>query len=98
MRVTLPHSLPKDEVRQRLRANAHKIGENVPGGMAEVETNWESDDRMAMTIRAMGQDLRGVLEVENDQLVISMTLPIALSFVESMIEGAIKDQGRKLLE
>lgn len=98
MRVALPHDLDKATVRERLRSRSHEIAEHIPGGMAEVATSWPSEDRMDMTISAMGQDLRGVVELEDKQVVFTVVLPPALGFIEPIVESAIKTSGRKLIE
>lgn len=97
MRVAVPHSLSKAEVRRRLDEKQDSIASFVPGGVADVETAWESEDRMVMTIRAMGQELTGNVDVEDAAVVFTIDLPPALSFVEPMIQGALEEKGRKLL-
>jgi len=97
MRVAVPHSLPKAEVRRRLDEKQDSIAGFVPGGMADVETSWVSEDRMALTIRAMGQELLGHVDIEDANVVFTIELPLALSFVEPMISGALEEKGRKLL-
>jgi len=97
MRVAVPHSLSKDEVRRRLDSKQDSIANFVPGGMADIETEWASEDRMLMTIRAMGQALTGNVDIEDSEVVFTIDLPPALSFVEPMIQGALTDKGRKLL-
>jgi hypothetical protein len=96
MRVAIPHQLPKEEVRQRLHARAHEIGDQV-GGMAQVTTSWETEDRLAMTITAMGQDMLGSIDNEEGELVFEFDLPPALGFVRNFIESAIREKGQKLL-
>ena len=97
MRVEIPHNLDKATARERLRANSHKIAEQFPGGMAQVETSWPNEDTMAMHVRAMGQELSGRVELEEGTLVFIVVLPAALSFVEPIISGAIKQSGQKLI-
>lgn len=96
MRVAIPHNLDNDEVRRRLRGKSHEIGNAIPGGGA-VSTAWPTEDRMTMDISAMGQSLRANVDLEPGQLVLDVDLPPALSFIEPMISGAIKQQGQKLL-
>jgi len=98
MQVAIPHNLGREEVRRRFRDNAHKIGDNIPGGMADVRTNWPSEDRMTMDITAMGQHLAGHIDIEDNQVLFEMDLPGALSFLEPIIGGAIRRQGQDLLE
>lgn len=98
MRVAIPHNLDRQTVRERLYGNSHKIADQVPGGVAEVHTSWPNPDTMELVIGAMGQQLRGELQIEEGQVVFVMNLPPALSFLEPMIGGAIEQSGRKMLE
>lgn len=97
MRVAIPHDLDRATVRERLRNRGHKIGEHIPGGMAQVSTHWVSEDRMDLGISAMGQQLAGKILVEDRQVVVEMDLPPALGFLQPMIEGAIRQQGHRLI-
>ena len=97
MRIPIKHDLSQDEVRHRLRSRSHEIGDLVPGGMADVTTGWPSEDRMELTVRAMGQDVTGHVDIEPGQVVFEIDLPAALSFVKPMISSAIKKEGQKLL-
>ena len=97
MEIEIPHDLGRAEVRRRLAENSHKIGDNIPGGMAEVKTDWPSEDRMAMSINAMGQIISGHIDVEDDKVIFQMMLPPALGFLQPMIDAAIRDQGQKML-
>ena len=97
MRVEIPHDLGREEVRRRLADNSHKIGDNIPGGMADVQTSWPSENRMAMQISAMGQAMNGHIDVEDDKVVFDIDLPPALGFLKPIVEGSIRDQGQKML-
>ncbi|MCV0382646.1 MAG: polyhydroxyalkanoic acid system family protein [Erythrobacter sp.] len=97
MRVPIAHDLPKEEVRRRLRDRSHEIANFVPGGMAEVTTGWPDEDRMTLGVRAMGQGIDGEVIIEDRQVIFVVNLPPALSFVEPMVAGAIRDKGQKLL-
>lgn len=97
MEVAIPHDLDKDTVRERLRSRSHKIAEHIPGGMAQVETSWPSTDRMALNITAMGQVLRGHIDVEERQVLFVVDLPPALGFIQPIVENAIRQSGHKML-
>lgn len=97
MEVAIPHALGREEARRRLQANSHTMGEAIPGGMAQVSTSWPSEDRMEMAIAAMGQTLAGHIDVGETQVVLSIDLPPALGFIQPIVEGAIRQQGQKLL-
>ncbi len=97
MQVAIPHQLGREEVRRRLRGSSHEIGDAIPGGMADVRTDWPSDDRMTMAIQAMGQSLDGHIDIEDNQVVFVMDLPPALGFIKPIVEGALRQHGQKLL-
>jgi hypothetical protein len=97
MRVEIPNNLDNATARERLRANSHKISEQFPGGMAQVTTSWPNEDTMAMHVQAMGQELMGHVELEEGKIVFNVVLPPALSFIEPIISGAIKQSGQKLI-
>jgi hypothetical protein len=97
MQVAIPHDLDKQTVRQRLRDNSHRIADHVPGGVADVRTNWADDDTMEMIIGAVGQEVRGEVKIEEGQVVFLVTLPPALGFMEPIVEGAIRQSGQKML-
>lgn len=97
MRVAIPHDLDRATVRERLRSRGHRIADHIPGGMAQVSTNWASEDRMDLSIGAMGQQLTGRILVEDRQVVVEMALPAALGFLQPVIEGAIRQQGHRLI-
>ena len=97
MRVPIPHNLGKDEARRRLKTRIHELADHIPGGMAEVTTSWPSEDRMTMRVSAMGQQRDGHVDVEDNQVVFQVVLPAALSFVEPIIEKALRKGGQKLL-
>jgi hypothetical protein len=97
MRVPINHSLPKEEVRRRLRERSHELADHIPGGVAQVETGWQGEDRMSLSVGAMGQTVAGTVEIEESRVVIDIQLPAALSFMEPIVAGAVRDRGQKLL-
>ena len=97
MQVPIPHNLGREEARRRLQANGHKMADSFPAGMAQVETSWPSEDRMALSIQAMGQAVVGRIDIEDTQVVLNVDLPPALSFIEPLVAGAIRQSGQKML-
>lgn len=94
MRLVLPHTLTKEEVRARLRGHAHELAGDIP---ADVTTSWTDPDHLALSVRAMGQDLAGEIAIGARELTISLDLPFMLSLMEPMIEGAVREKGTALL-
>lgn len=97
MRVPLQHDLGKEEVRRRLKARSHEIGDAIPGGMADVTTSWPNEDCLGLDINAMGNVIRAQVHIEETQVIFEIDLPPALSFVEPIIAAAIRKKGQKLL-
>ena len=97
MQVPIPHNLGREEARRRLQANGHKMADSFPAGMAQVETSWPSEDRMALSIQAMGQAVVGRIDIEDTQVVLNVDLPPALGFIEPLVAGAIRQSGQKML-
>ena len=64
---------------------------------ADVAVDWPSEDRMTMAIKAMGQSINTVIDVEEGAVIFQLDLPPALSFVEPMIRKAVEEKGRNLL-
>ncbi len=97
MRFAIPHSLEKAEVRRRFQSRSHEIADYVPGGMAKVTTDWPSEDRMQLAVAALGQSIRGHIDIADNEVVFEFDLPPSLSFVEPMIRKAVEAKGQKLL-
>jgi len=97
MRVTLPHSLGKDEVRRRMHKHADEIGSFFPAGLAKVTTGWPSEDRMSIIAEVMGQSIPGGVEVRDNEVVIEMDLPLLLSVMKGPLEAAVKKEAGRLL-
>jgi hypothetical protein len=97
MRVALPHSLGKDEVRRRMHKHAGEIGSFFPAGLARVTTAWPSEDRMTITAEVMGQSIPGGVEIHEHEVVIEMDLPLLLSVMKGPLEAAVKKEAGRLL-
>jgi hypothetical protein len=97
MRVAIPHNLDDETVRNRLKSRSHEIADRIPLPGAMVRTDWPSENRMNLSVQAMGQSVVGHVDVVPGQLVFEIPLPPALGFIEPMVAGAIRDHGHKLL-
>ena len=97
MRVAIPHSLDKAEVRRRLSTRTGELANHIPGGLAQVDQEWVGEDRMRMSVSAMGAAVTALIEVEERQVVVNVELPPQLGFFSGIIEQAVRDKGTKLL-
>jgi len=97
MRVALPHSLGKEELRRRLHARSGELAGLVPGGNADVEIAWPHEDRMTLAVSAMGKTISGHVELEEAEVAFVIELPGSLSFAEPLVRGAVEAKAHKLL-
>ena len=97
MRVAIPHTLDKAEVRRRLTDRMPELPGFIPGGLATVEHDWIDEDHMRLSVGALGQSVVTRLVVEDRQVVVNIEVPPALGFFGTAIENAVRDQTTKLL-
>jgi hypothetical protein len=62
-----------------------------------VETSWPGEDRMNLSVQAMGQAVTGHIDIRDNAIEVVLLLPPALGFITPMVEGAIRQQGQRLL-
>lgn len=97
MRVTLPHDLPREEVRRRMHAHADEIASFFPPGLADVSTSWPNEDRMEITATVVGYTIPGGVDVREKEVVIEMQLPAILGLMRGALEKAVRKEGDRLL-
>ncbi len=95
--VDLPHTLGKEEARRRMEAGMGKLKDHIPGGNAEVRSDWQ-EDRLQLGVKAMGQEVTARIDVMDTVVRVEVMLPAMLSFFGSQIQGYLKSVGGQLLE
>jgi hypothetical protein len=100
MRLEIPHSLGKDEVRRRITARMgdaqDKVGAMV-GAPFNLALNWIDQDRLSVEATAMGYTVPSTMDITDTALVFDVTIPNGLGFARGMIENLIRERGEKLL-
>ena len=94
--VELPHRLGRDEARRRIANNIHRLHDHIPGGAAQVNSNW-SGDQLNLDITAMGQKVAALIDVEETKVRCRVMLPGMLGFFSGAIEAALNKKGKDLL-
>lgn len=97
MKVRLPHSLEKAEIRRRLEERKDEIIDYFPQGMASLESRWKGEDRMEFVVGIAGQRINGAVDIAEDHVVIEVDLPLILSFLGKKIEDSVRKEGTRLL-
>lgn len=95
--VRVPHALGRDELRRRLDSRIGELPSHIPGGMAAVQSRWENSDRMVIEVGAMGQTVTARLDLADDHVQVTATLPASLGFLRPVLENAVKARGSQLL-
>ena len=94
--VELPHKLGRDEAHRRIANNVHRLRDHIPGGAAQVQSNWVGD-RLNLDITAMGQTVAAQIDVEEAKVRCKVMLPGMLALFAAPIEAALNAKGRDLL-
>ncbi len=95
--VDLPHSLGVEEARRRMQGSIGKLKDHIPGGSADVRSDWNGD-RMNLIVNAMGQEVSANIDVMETVVRVEVMLPGMLSFFGNQIQGYLKSVGGQLLE
>jgi putative polyhydroxyalkanoate system protein len=94
--VELPHTLGREEARRRIADNVHTLGEHIPGGAADVKSQW-SGDTLSLQVSAMGQTVDATVDVQDSKVRCTMTLPGLLALFARPIEAILNAKGSDLL-
>ena len=94
--VDLPHKLGREEARRRIAGNVHKLSDHIPGGAADVKSNWVGD-QLNLDITAMGQTVAAQIDVQETKVRCRVMLPGLLALVAAPLEAALNRKGSDLL-
>ena len=100
MRVSIPHTLGKDEVRRRMKTrlgDAEDKAKGLLGSLASLETEWTGEDTLAIMVNAMGYSIPCSAAIEEASLDFDVEIPPGVGYARGMIESAIRDKGERLL-
>ena len=95
--IDIPHKLGREEAKRRLKNRIGELASHIPGGAADVRSSWPTEDRMELSVDAMGQHVATVLDVEENIIRLQLQLPAMLSFMSGAIEKAIRKGGAAVL-
>jgi hypothetical protein len=100
MRVSIPHTLGKDELRCRITARlgeAEDKAKGMLGSLATVETTWTDADTLALMVSAMGYTIPCTATITDASLDFEVEIPAGAGFARRMIEAAVREKGEKLV-
>jgi hypothetical protein len=95
--IEIGHQLGRAEAKRRIASRIGELPKHIPGGMAQVDSSWPAEDRMALKVTALGQTIDAQLDVEDRLVRVYLVLPPLLSFMAGPIAAAIRSRGSDLL-
>jgi Putative polyhydroxyalkanoic acid system protein (PHA_gran_rgn) len=96
--VSIPHELNQAEVKKRLTDALADARAQHGDLLRDAHETWQSEHQMDFTARALGQAIRGSIQIDPTQVHLTIHLPMLLAAFASKIESQIQDGGRKLLK
>lgn len=94
--VSIPHRLGRDEATRRLKAGLERAQGGF-GGLSLAEQTW-TGDHLQFQAGALGQSVRGAIDVADDHVRIEVQLPWLLAQFAEKAKGLLQQQGKLLLE
>ncbi|WP_294239118.1 polyhydroxyalkanoic acid system family protein [uncultured Sphingomonas sp.] len=92
----IPHNLGHAEARRRIEQGLPKLEAHIPGG-GQVTSEWPADDRLMLTIIAMGQTVKADMDIADDSLRGTVAIPMMLSMMAGPIGEFVKTSAEKML-
>lgn len=95
--VNIPHQLGRAEARRRIEDGFAKVLRQLPGGgSGHVSESWDGD-RLSFSASALGQTVRGVIEVQDSTVAMEIELPALLGAIAHRMKGRLQKAGQLLL-
>jgi len=94
--ITIPHQLGRAEARRRIETGFAKILNLLPGSGGAPSERWDGD-RLIFSVAAVGQTVRGVIEVLDATVIMEIELPGFLHVIASGLKDRLQKAGQLLL-
>jgi len=95
--VSIPHHLGKDEATRRLQSGLANARTHFGHLFTLQEETW-SVNNLAFRLTALGQAIRGTIDVFDDRVDLQITLPWLLAKLAETIQPLIRREGTLMLE
>jgi hypothetical protein len=95
--VTLSHSLGKDEAIRRLKFGLGSVAPRFHHMFAVQEEVWRGD-HLQFRVSALGQVASGTIDVAEEHVRLTVTLPWLLAQLAGKMQPLIQNQGHLMLE
>ncbi len=96
--ITLDHDLGKEGAKERVDEKFEALLQSIAGNMGlKIERQW-NEDQLTFTAKAMGQTIKGEVDVFPAHVRIVVVLPMLLASMAEAIQGKVEKDGRVMLE
>lgn len=95
--VTIPHRLGKDEAQRRLKAGLAR-GRAEFASLLTIENEVWTGDRLAFSVKSLGQRASGTIDVLEGAVRLEVTLPWLLARFAQAAQRVIGQKGQLMLE
>jgi hypothetical protein len=95
--VSIPHRLGKEEALRRIRTGLARAEGEFAWAVRFDEQRWEGD-RLDFRVSAIGQHAQGAIEVGDESVRVTVTLPWLLARFAQAAHRTIGQTGTKMLE
>jgi len=95
--VSIPHRLGQAEALRRIKSGLGNVRANYSQFLTIDEETW-TDNRLAFRLRTLGQAAAGTIDVEDDRVLLDVTLPWLLGVLAEKIVPTIRKEGILMLE
>jgi hypothetical protein len=95
--VSIPHSLGREEAARRLKSGLRDVPAVFHDVLVVQENVW-TGDQLQFRVKALGQAASGTIEVADDHVRLTVTLPWLLAQLAERLSPALRHQGRLMLE
>lgn len=96
MDIKIPHQLPKEEALKRIQGLLSETRKEHGSKINNLQENWNGDTG-SFSFSAMGFDVSGELQVNDNNVEFKGKIPIALSLFKGKIEEIIRDKAEGML-
>jgi hypothetical protein len=95
--VTIPHTLGRAEAASRIRRGLGHVRDHYASLMSVQEETW-TNDTVDFRLTALGQAASGRIDVRDDDVVVTVTLPWLIARMAEGAQKLIRREGTLMLE
>lgn len=97
MNLEVPHSLAQEEAVERMKSLLDKIHDKYGDQIKDIEQSWQGST-LSFSFKTFGFKIGGTVEVQDEVIKFTGSLPIAAMAFRGKIESSIRGELEKCLQ